>query len=785
MKRLIFVVLSGLTACTAVKNDTNSLNCSKTSSILTGPEIREEQYYELPQAEQQAHMMKFLTQGLVSSAVHGAVELSALKTSGGYISVHTRKANDPLGLLRDENGQVQGEMRRCSMLAEFPKNRGEIPPPDSSSSPRFPSEASEIDAFRFPDQNDEMQMRIYTAAHCLDYSLAESVHLAVFDVNSMESTNSEDAFVTFEVEIQEIEAVKTLRKEIKAKIKQKEITTEQGIKILNAFRSASGKLESLFGTDTNTAKGKCVLNDSEGDEQYSCATYHDMVVLDVKPSSSLTAEKLAQLKQIRAHWVNSVKHEEGSSPLTLYADNWGWRSSLNDSVSNRTDFVGLRSDVNHQNHPEKCVPFAPAVIEGDEFPTLIGLYHPTPENCVEVSINSPAKLAYVRHVARERMRKFSRYNMLPAIKQLASGDSNVSLNLHQCPVAGDGICSLKNAIDLALNSALGGLGIAWVESSRETEYITAMQQIDEILNVWKVFFPPSELEDAWYAPVEPFDFLKFHSNFIFLNNTTLKKDSLISISVQDDKITWSQNFPDANSSTLHRSFAALPLRNIVGDEAIQEMFLNLGMGTYGVDDESSTANALPYEILNLNSQNDGHVLGSYLKLFVSKTSLTELFQSLLEDAEEDPWAWMLEPGQTTPPSDTVYVGDEESDYQGWMSIPTKVFLQKGDSGSIFTLDSIPAFALSTVNGEATSGGTSILALPILDEESEHNPSPSGEETNRDGGTTAASGGSVSRDSVTSTSREETTRGEVTSGTTEETTREVISGRKSGAIGCRS
>lgn len=55
----------------------------------------------------------------------------------------------------------------------------------------------------------------------------------------------------------------------------------------------------------------------------------------------------------------------------------------------------------------------------------------------------------------------------------------------------------------------------------------------------------------------------------------------------------------------------------------------------------------------------------------------------------------------------------ELDTNGNLSepLPTKVYLQKGDSGSFFSLDSVPMFALSMVNGEPTSGGAQLAAVP--------------------------------------------------------------------------
>ncbi|MEN9529743.1 MAG: hypothetical protein RI932_1616, partial [Pseudomonadota bacterium] len=51
------------------------------------------------------------------------------------------------------------------------------------------------------------------------------------------------------------------------------------------------------------------------------------------------------------------------------------------------------------------------------------------------------------------------------------------------------------------------------------------------------------------------------------------------------------------------------------------------------------------------------------------------------------------------------------------------FLQPGDSGSLFLLGGLPLAVVATVDGQETSGGTSLLPLPNNNEEEDEMTRP--------------------------------------------------------------
>ncbi|MEY2987989.1 MAG: hypothetical protein RJB13_1510, partial [Pseudomonadota bacterium] len=171
--------------------------------------------------------------------------------------------------------------------------------------------------------------------------------------------------------------------------------------------------------------------------------------------------------------------------------------------------------------------------------------------------------------------------------------------------------------------------------------------------------------------INPVDFLKLHSNFL------IKED-----------VPGQTALPEATDDTTPRAFMTAPMQNIIG---LNTLFDNAG--------EFETN--LPIEILSWSGSGpQGNGVGKFLKLFVTKGKLDVFFESITN-------SFSPPPGLATPPANTIVIADENSD--PGQPLPTKVYLQKGDSGSIFTLDSVPMFALSMVNGEPTSGGAQLAA----------------------------------------------------------------------------
>jgi hypothetical protein len=728
-----------LVACAPGSARQGGIGCSKTSSVLKAPQIRSTTEFLRPpsSAQQRDRVMKFLVHGFNpagQSLMTGVSE--PLKTTGGYIYINSRRAGDPLGLLKAADGSSEGELKRCSILVEFPKNRGEIAAPSSLAQVKFPSDSGAIDNFRFPSSSDPMRVRIYTAAHCLDYSLADSAQLSIFNASGTSLPSFAEAYLTFSVKVPEFEEVKKLRKAIRAKIRNQTITEAEGIKILNALRPATANLDRIFGAGTPAEQQACAIDTRSNSVQYSCATYHDMAVLDLDLDNQVSPEVLSRLRQIRTTWVGNIKDAEEKGPWVEYvkpAENLGspnqMRIFVDTIMMNASIDPTLKDDSGSTDSSGKCVSFptynfgSVGGMGGTELKTKLGLFHPSPANCLEVPLNSSANLAYVRYITRERLHSFSRFNMISMVRELGNGLAEAPLNLDQCGATPTGICSLKDDINQALAGLLPGLNLSQVNSQFENNYGNATKYVDAVLSVWNPFFAIANqnkvstediISQIGGTPVDtnflnslinPIDFLRLNSNYILLENT--------------------EALPDASNVDLHRGFMAMPMPGIVG----MESFSFIG-----------DTPSIPIEIKDWTSSGIASGFGKFLKMTVNTSTLNDYFQSKVDaDVYSPTLPGMLQPGESIPPADAIFVDDTNPSSIGTFILPTKVFMQKGDSGSIFTLDSIPAFALSTVNGEATSGGAAVRAVPIADEDVSDLP-PSGAPNSRGNnpaGTTAA------------------------------------------------
>lgn len=374
---------------------------------------------------------------------------SGLKTSGGYIYISSRQKGDPLGLKRNQNGKVDGVVTRCGVLVEYPKNTGEVKPPGESGDIVFPS--SNADAYRFPSDGDPLKIRLYTAAHCLDYSLNESVVLKLLKGNE-EISSPDNDYLEVPIEVPEIASIKNLRREVKKKIAKDVVTEEQGIQMLNAFRPAVGNLSESFGT--SGAQGKCaekLPNPDVGTKQYSCATYHDMAVLDVTLPDGLPAETIAKIKSLRTAWVTNIKAEEAIGPWSEYVKPAGSSPTVNLKLFVDHLLDSEKSDIGKESNPSTCKALPtyelisgcytscsascpPSLIDpvansacqstcANNCPTMttkLGLFYAQPANCLEVAIDTPNRLSFVRHITRERLRTFSQYNMAAQLLALTS-----------------------------------------------------------------------------------------------------------------------------------------------------------------------------------------------------------------------------------------------------------------------------------------------------------------------------------------------------------------------------
>jgi hypothetical protein len=432
-----------------------------------------------------------------------------------------------------------------------------------------------------------------------------------------------------------------------------------------------------------------------------------MAVLDVEISEPISPENMSALKAIRSKWTEKLKEEEGKGPWVEYVKPPFSSGVTNipklfiDSVMSSSVDSSYKSDAGKTNHPSLCQAFptyktnhlctdiAPnPLIPGDPGTTCnrqntkLGLFRPSPDNCLEISLNSTENLSYVRYISRERLRNFSRYNMSALLSELGSGLGAAPLNLHQCNTS-DGICSLTTAINNTLGQLIPGLTLAQVSSQFQEDYETATKYVDASLSVWNPFFALANgmtVDDSSASTgdkeflkelINPIDFLKLHSNFVIL----------------DDQVN---TLPDAADITTHRAFMMVPMPGVVG------------VDTFFNDDSIK-----PIAIDNWNAQQAGSGFGKFLRLSVKNSILDQFFSNSFA-------GYSVPDGMSFPAATAIFVNPTDTTLM--RPLPSRVALQKGDSGSIFTLDSIPAFALSTVNGEPTSGGAAVAAIPIPEDD---------------------------------------------------------------------
>ncbi|MEY2987149.1 MAG: hypothetical protein RJB13_670, partial [Pseudomonadota bacterium] len=156
-----------LIACAPGRSGAGGIGCSKTSSVLKAPQIRSSGEVDNPAASvHRNRVIRLFDTASPKDFTANSIDntnYEGLKTSGGYIYVTSRKKGDPLGLARNSNGKVQGNVTRCSVLVEYPKNTGEVKAPGESGDNVFPP--SNADAYRFPSEGDPLKIRLYTAAH--------------------------------------------------------------------------------------------------------------------------------------------------------------------------------------------------------------------------------------------------------------------------------------------------------------------------------------------------------------------------------------------------------------------------------------------------------------------------------------------------------------------------------------------------------------------------------------------------------------------------------------------
>ncbi|NBX18494.1 MAG: hypothetical protein EBR09_14145 [Proteobacteria bacterium] len=500
---------------------------------------------------------------------------------------------------------------------------------------------------------------------------------------------------------------------------------------------------------------------SEGDnaKQYTCATYHDMVVHDVT-FSGLPAEQETVLKNMREKWVTQIKKVENEGPDLASATSneveSPWRNYATEEsfrmfiaqifkpsckdffpalapVCTEDPFTGVTCIPITDPEPAPTVssctsnlfPADPTkVVAGDpasEYPKVYtiklsceGIAAP---DCYEVPINTPQNLHYMRQMTRERLRSFTRYNIVGNLSAMPS-------DILSCGSGTSGICAAKTEVQTALGTVADGLTLSTASLSpsnflsSSSPFVKAQKKVDGALDVWKDFFAANDsantsspstdlgangvIADTDDFPffkklLNPINFLDLHSNFI----------------VQDRAVT---ELPKPENMDLRRAFLKLPINNIIGLDEFSSFSLD------------SSSNPRP---IFIDSWNTGsNVGGRFLRFWTTKNQLNSFLDAVpLESAYGDHF-------NPIDPNSFIVLFDKptvDTATDTIAKIPTQTTLQKGDSGSIFTLDGIPMFALSTVNGEPTSGGAAVAAIPVAGPDTDDSL-PSG------GGSIAAGGG---------------------------------------------
>jgi hypothetical protein len=310
---------------------------------------------------------------------------------------------------------------------------------------------------------------------------------------------------------------------------------------------------------------------------------------------------------------------------------------------------------------------------------------------------------------------------------------NLPADLLSCSGTSSGVCSAKADVETALGKVAEGLTLSSTSLAAEnfndssSPFIKSQKKVDGALAVWKDFFAANDDSNStntssgvsfsgsfpaldsnqssfFKKQLNPINFLDLHSNFI----------------VQDRALT---TLPDPKDMDLRRAFLKLPINNIIGLDEFT---------SFGPD--SSTPR--PIFIDSWNSGAGSNRGGHFLRFWTTKNQLNSFLDSFTSSfsgvdfnpLDPNSFVVLLDKETINPLTDFI------------AKIPTQATLQKGDSGSVFTLDGIPMFALSTVNGEPTSGGAAVAAIPTGEDSDDTFPGGPVADNGAAGGGPVAGGG---------------------------------------------
>ncbi|MEY3902582.1 MAG: hypothetical protein RL189_1888, partial [Pseudomonadota bacterium] len=363
----------------------------------------------------------------------------------------------------------------------------------------------------------------------------ERVVLSVFANQGQNLSGFNKAYANIDLTIPELEAVKTLRMSLADKVKAGTITSQNAIDILKAFQPAVRDMNTVFDVPADpatvsnpTPKQSCMipLDPNSADDttkQYTCATYHDMIVLDVE-FSNLPESQDTLLRDTRDRAVAELKKIENDrpdlasasappidSPWKDYATDAGFRMFVGQMMEPACkDFMSppppsftpmddpepsptAPSCVSHlfPAEPEKVV----AGNSNSEYPKVYTIKFScggvSAPDCDEVPVNSLQNLHYMRYMTRERLRTFSSYNMVGSLPNLPTA-------LLSCGGTSSGVCSTKADVETALGKMAAGLTLSSSSlaaanfNGSSSPFIKAQKKVDGALAVWKDFFAAND-----------------------------------------------------------------------------------------------------------------------------------------------------------------------------------------------------------------------------------------------------------------------------------------------------
>lgn len=264
---------------------------------------------KITNCSQLSSLMRFGTESIDVSSLEN---IESFLSNGGFIEVYSRK--DILGPIDSS--------RICTAFVEFSENPA----------------LAEVDSPEAP-----LNLKIYTANHCLDLSRDFKVKLYLFDGRIYQDFWLDNSTLT---------KVSELRKSMRLKgVPQK--SQEQ---LLSAFSVRKNSIEEFFNSSTvqtsaggagasNTAGGVCLKKD-DPNFQNVCATFQDLTVFRATPDVNSPAVVINKLRKLRSVANTRAARLIGDTDLAkILVANPTLRLTFQDSRNEPHDLVSLHGEV--------------------------------------------------------------------------------------------------------------------------------------------------------------------------------------------------------------------------------------------------------------------------------------------------------------------------------------------------------------------------------------------------------------------------------------------------------